>query len=252
MKRFFCFLLIFFFCFSHSWATSYEERSLFAEKWFFETLPHHLGNDLKETFWNRWHLLGLAAGVGATVGVHEADPDIQKKFHPADPLGGAKDVFNIMGNSLVLGGGTLIATIASKLADAPKATLAAGTMLESLFLTYAITYPLKFSTQRSRPDGSNNHSFPSAHASGSFALATVTEVFYGPLFGVPAYALAGMVAISRLDANKHFASDTMAGAVLGTLVGLGTAKFHKAEKSDLFVIPTMLESGAGISLVKVF
>lgn len=230
----------------------YERYSQIAETWFFETLPRHLGNDLKETFWNPWHLVGLAAGVGATVSLHKADPDIQKQFHPADPLGGTKDLFNIMGNSLVLGGATLTATIASKLADAPMATLTAETMLESLFLTYAMTYSLKLSTQRRRPDGSNNLSFPSGHAAGSFALATVTEVLHGPLFGVPAYAIAGMISISRLDANKHFASDTAAGALLGTLIGLGTAKFHRQEKRDLFVIPTVLESGAGVGLVKMF
>ncbi|MBI4373328.1 MAG: phosphatase PAP2 family protein [Deltaproteobacteria bacterium] len=233
-------------------AESYESRSDFAEKWLFETLPQHLAHDVKETFWNPWHLTGLAAGAGATLGIHAADDEIQQKFHPSDPMGGAKDVFNIMGNGLLLGGAVLTGTIVSKLIDAPKATRTAGTMLESLGITYTLTYALKFSVQRQRPDGSNSLSFPSGHASGTFALATITEVFYGPLFGVPAYALAGTIALARIDSNKHFVSDTMAGAVLGTLVGLGTAKFHKAEKSDLFVVPTMLESGAGISLVKMF
>ena len=167
-------------------------------------------------------------------------------------MGGAKDVFNIMGNSLVLGGSTLLTTAVTKLAGHEKAAWTAGTMLEALSLNYAFTYLLKFSTQRSRPDGSNDLSFPSGHASGTFALATVTEVFYGPLWGIPSYALAGAIAISRIDANKHVASDTLAGAILGTAIGLGTAKFHKKKKSDLFVVPSVVESGMVVNLVRLF
>ena len=226
----------------------YLARSAIAEQWFFRDLPRHLGNDVKETFWNPWHLAGLAAGAGLTAVIHEADPEIQGKFHPGDAMGGAKDVLNLMGNSLVLGGSTLLATVIAKAADAPKATWTAGTMLESLAVTYAFTYALKFATQRRRPDGSNDLSFPSGHASGSFALATVAEVCYGPWVGVPSYALAGAIALSRIDANKHVASDTVAGALLGTLVGLGTAKFHKREKPDLFVMPVVLESGVGLGI----
>ncbi len=232
--------------------TQWEERSNRGEKWFFKDLPRHIGNDFKYTFWNGWHLLGLAAGVGATLGVHEADSDIQEAFHPEDPLGGAADVFNVMGHSLVLGGATLTAFTIAKLVNAPKAALTAGTMFEAFALTMALTFLLKFSTQRTRPDGSNDQSFPSAHASGSFALATVTEVFYGPLYGIPSYALASLIALSRLDANKHWASDTLAGALLGTLIGLGTAKFHKKESSNFFIVPTVGDGSPGISLVHIF
>jgi membrane-associated phospholipid phosphatase len=230
----------------------YLKRSDRAEKWFFEDLPRHIGNDFKETFYNPWHLLALAGGVGVIAGVHEVDPEIQEAFHPEDPLGGAADVFNVMGNSLVLGGATLTAFIISKLVNAPKAALTAGTMLEALSITMALTFALKFATQRERPDGSDSHSFPSAHASGAFALAAVTEVFYGPLYGIPSYVLASMIALSRIDANKHVATDTLAGALLGTLIGLGTAKFHKKEFPNFFLVPTAGESSAGLSLVHIF
>jgi membrane-associated phospholipid phosphatase len=36
---------------------------------------------------------------------------------------------------------------------------------------------------------------------------------------VPAYALASAVAVSRLQRNKHYLSDVMAGATLGYIVG---------------------------------
>lgn len=232
--------------------TEWEQRSDRAEKWTFEDLPRHLGNDLKETFWNGWHLLALAGGAGIIAGVHEADPDIQEAFQPERPLGKSADVFNVMGHSLVLGGATLTAFAISKLVHAEKAALTAGTMFEAFALTMAFTYALKFATQRERPDGSNSRSFPSAHASGAFALATVAEVFYGPWVGIPSYALASMIALSRIDANKHVVTDTLAGALLGTLIGLGTAKFHKKEFPNFFLVPTVGESSAGLSLVHIF
>ena len=231
---------------------NWEKRSNRSEEWLFHDLPRHIGNDLKYSFWNGWHLLFLAAGAGATAAVHEADPDIQEAFHPEDPMGGAKDVLDVMGRNYVLGGATLTAFTISKLVGAEKAALTSGTMLEAFSLTMALTFGLKFATQRTRPDGSNDRSFPSGHASGAFALATVTEVFHGPLYGIPAYLLASAIAVSRIDANKHVASDVVAGAVLGTLIGLGTAKFHKKEFSNFFLVPTTGNGRAGLALIHTF
>lgn len=230
----------------------WEKRSDRSEEWLFHDLPRHIGNDLKYTFWNGYHLLFLAAGAGAAAGIHEADGDIQEAFHPEDPMGGAKDVLDVMGRNYVLGGATLTAFTISKLVGAEKAALTSGTMLEAFSITMALTTGLKFATQRTRPDGSNDRSFPSGHASGAFAIATVAEVFHGPLYGVPAYLLASAIALSRIDSNKHFASDTVAGAVLGTLIGLGTAKFHKKEFSRFFLVPTAGNGTAGLSLIHTF
>ena len=233
--------------------TEWEQRSDRAEKWSFEDLPRHLGNDLKETFWNGWHLLALAGGAGIIAGVHEADPDIQEAFQPERPMGKTfDDIMKFGAHPLVLGGASLLALGISKLAHADKAAVTAGTMLEALVLTEVLTIGLQFATHRERPDGSNSRSFPSGHTSGAFALAAVTEVLYGPWFGVPAFALASLVGISRIDSNKHVATDVLAGALLGTLIGIGTAKFHKKEFSNFFLVPTVGESSASLSLVHIF
>lgn len=231
----------------------WEARSNRAERWFFEDLPHHLGNDLKETFWNRWHLLALAGGVGFTAGIHEADPEIQQAFQPERPMGKTFDgILGVGFHPLVLGGAGLITLGVAKLVDARKTAVTAGTMLEALFLTEALTVGLQFATQRGRPDGSNSRSFPSGHTSGAFTLAAVTEVLYGPWFGIPSFALASLVGVSRIDSNKHVASDVVAGALLGTLIGIGTAKFHKKEFSDYFIVPTAGDGSMSLSLVHVF
>lgn len=63
-------------------------------------------------------------------------------------------------------------------------------------------------------------SFPSNHAGGAFALATVLSAFF-PGFAIASFALATVLAFSRLYALLHYPSDLVAGAVVGTLIGLG-------------------------------
>lgn len=61
-------------------------------------------------------------------------------------------------------------------------------------------------------------SFPSAHATSSFAAATaVTRV--EPRAAVPALALATLIAYGRPYLGVHYPSDVLAGAALGTAVG---------------------------------
>lgn len=61
------------------------------------------------------------------------------------------------------------------------------------------------------------HSFPSGHAATSFACATVLSAA-APRLRVPLYALAVLIAYSRLYNGDHYPLDVLAGAVLGLLV----------------------------------
>jgi membrane-associated phospholipid phosphatase len=62
-------------------------------------------------------------------------------------------------------------------------------------------------------------SFPSGHTSASFATATVLQRRFGLRGGIPAYAVATYVGISRLE-RVHYLSDVMFGAGLGIASGL--------------------------------
>lgn len=111
--------------------------------------------------------------------------------------------------------------------------------LGKAFVTnFAATEALKFIVGRERPDGSDHRSFPSGHTSTAFQAASFIQIRYGWAGGIPALAGATFVGYSRVRAHRHYVSDVVAGAVLGTASSL------------LFVHPfagitVLLVSGAG-------
>lgn len=62
-------------------------------------------------------------------------------------------------------------------------------------------------------------SFPSGHAATSFAGATLLA-WYAPRLTVPLYALAALVAWSRVYVGVHYPLDIVGGAILGAAVAI--------------------------------
>jgi membrane-associated phospholipid phosphatase len=69
--------------------------------------------------------------------------------------------------------------------------------------------------------GQSNSSFPSGHAMGAFAVASVFAGEYRDKRWVPwvAYGAAGMISGSRVALGSHFTSDVIVGAILGYSIG---------------------------------
>lgn len=88
-------------------------------------------------------------------------------------------------------------------------------LVKSAALDLGVTYGLKLTIKERRPDGSDNESFPSAHTSVAFTSAEYLRKRYGLEYGIPAYALASFVAYSRVEADKHYVRDVLAGAAIG-------------------------------------
>ncbi|MEA2247804.1 MAG: hypothetical protein QOH46_2333 [Solirubrobacteraceae bacterium] len=97
--------------------------------------------------------------------------------------------------------------------------------VEAVAATYLLNTAVKGVIRRKRPalDGlpaliatPTKLSFPSAHASSSFAAA---RAYSGLLPTGPLYATAAAMGLSRVYLGVHYPSDIVAGAMLGTLIG---------------------------------
>ncbi len=84
-----------------------------------------------------------------------------------------------------------------------------------------------------------NAGFPSGHAINTFALASVFAHEYHEKTWVKvlAYTWATSVALSRLAANRHFPSDTLAGAAMGWFIG--DYIYAKRHNSDIDQKPSL-------------
>lgn len=86
------------------------------------------------------------------------------------------------------------------------------------FVTMAIVYGLKYTTNVTRPDGSDNQSFPSAHTAMAFAYATVLDKeFKNTWISIAGYSVATATGAMRILNDKHWFSDVMVGAGIGLL-----------------------------------
>jgi len=77
--------------------------------------------------------------------------------------------------------------------------------------------PLRFPEPRPLVHLPANPSFPSGHAATSFACAALLA-WLTPLPKVPLFALAALIAFSRVYDGVHYPLDSVGGAVLGLLV----------------------------------
>jgi len=121
-------------------------------------------------------------------------------------------------------------------------------LLRAQIVTQTITYGLKVATQRERPDGSDGYSFPSGHASTTFASATVLQRHLGLKAAVPTYAIATYVAASRLYENRHHLSDVAFGATVGLIAGRTVTRHGR---HNYAMVPMVVPGGMGVAVTRV-
>lgn len=134
--------------------------------------------------------------------------------------------------------------------------------LESLTSTLIATEALKQLVDRERPGGGDDPSFPSGHTSRAFAGATFLARYvdrrWDSDLGYLAWLPAAAVGLARVQHDQHWASDVVAGALLGTFLTNLVWNAHYGPGEDaLFtapprvawtLAPLALESGFGLSL----
>src|SRR5207302_1052586 len=200
--------------------------------------------DTKEVFtapvhWDTrdWMVLG---GIAASIGTVAAfDKDIEHAIRRArnDTMTSIFDNVQPLGNEYAIGIVGSFYIYGEFFKDPRAKTTALDSIAASAIASGIVTNSFKYVIGRARPtDGrgaynfrpfSGQDSFSSGHTTEAFALASViTEHYNAPWVQVTAYGLASAVGYARLNNNRHWPSDVLTGATIGTFVGKTVVHFN--------------------------
>ena len=139
--------------------------------------------------------------------------------------------------------------------------VAQDSIAASLIASGIITPAIKLVTGRSRPRdevgvyhfkpfSNSNSAFPSGHTTEAFAVAAVVANHYDETWVTcTSYSIASLVGLARTYHRAHFASDVVAGAMIGTLVGKSVVA-HNADlrSGKLVLLPELGPSLIGVRI----
>lgn len=183
-------------------------------------------------------LLGLGAAVAffghafdQGVTHRLSTPALAPAFAPGQTLGGAR--FQMAGAAMTYAVG--------RFTRRPRIARVGSDLVRAQILAQGMTAAIKMTARRTRPDGAQ-FSFPSGHASVTFASATVLHRDLGWKVGVPAFGVATYVAASRIHEKRHFFSDVAFGAAVGIVAGRTVTLGHGDAR---FAVGPMAAPGGG-------
>jgi membrane-associated phospholipid phosphatase len=213
---------------------------------FIPALFHNMGDDLKHIP-RKNTLYWLGAGTVASLAIHPADDYFNNQLSTSDT---AKNVFKLgryIGSFPVLIGAAGTTYLVGKGRSSRRGRHLGMDLIEATLLSEGITELIKVSVRRERPirdDGTraSGFAFPSGHAAGTFAAATVLQQHLGWKWAVPTYTIASYVAMSRLVDDRHWASDVVAGATEGIIVGRSVTWHGR----NFYASPMLLPKGYGV------
>jgi membrane-associated phospholipid phosphatase len=185
----------------------------------FKALFYGLGQDFKHLPSKTNMYIALGGGA-ASLAVHPIDDDVN------DALKSHYDIVNniykpahVVGETWFMVGASLVTYGVGRIAHKPKAAHFGMDLLRADIIDTVLVTGLKYATHRERPNHADNLSFPSGHASITFATATVIERHLGWKMAALGYAFAAYVASSRLHDNVHWLSDVVFGSTVGVISG---------------------------------
>src|SRR5436190_16789132 len=137
--------------------------------------PQHIIGDLKSDFrhlfsWENGAILG-GGGIFA-MSVYEHDSEWTESLADSDALRRAANPGKVIGSLYFQVGLATSFYAFGHLAHKPRVAHIGWDLLRGQIVSQAITQSLKLSVNRERPDG-DNFSFPSGHASTTFATASI-------------------------------------------------------------------------------
>ena len=237
--------------------------------------PEILADDIKYVLtsparWdeNDWRHFGIAVagvvGVAATLDGPIRDemrrhaPNDNRFLHHVERFGAEY--------SLAVLGGFYLAGVSGD--NETAISVAQDGLSASIIASGIITPTIKFITGRARPrenlgiahfhpfslSYSSNSSFPSGHTTQAFAVASVIANHYDESWvAYSSYTVASLVGVARIYHDAHFASDVLAGALIGTLVGKSVVAHNKSLRpAKVAVLPEIAPGWTGVRLTRDF
>lgn len=192
---------------------------------------------------------GVALGLGGAVALMARPNDDHLSAHAS--AGGTDQVFAAgawLGTAVPQVGGAVATYVLGRLVHRETMTHVGADLIRAQMLTGLLTHGIKLGVRRTRPVGeSGSYSFPSGHASASFATATVLWRHFGWKTGVPATLVAAYIGGARMQEKQHYLSDIAFGAALGIAGGRTVTMGHRGPR--LLVAPSVVPGGAGLNMV---
>jgi membrane-associated phospholipid phosphatase len=231
------------------------------------TYPEILFDDVKHVVtaparWDEaeWHQTGWAslAVVGTALVIDRPLRDEMRRHSGDNAAITQVERFGVQYAAGVIGGFYVVGALTD---NTNAIQVAQDGIAASLIASGIITPAIKLVTGRSRPRddvgvyhfkpfSNGNSSFPSGHTTEAFALASVVANHYDETWVTcTSYSIASLVGLARTWHHAHFASDVLAGAMIGTLVGKSVVAHNASLRSGkLVLLPELGPSLIGIRI----
>lgn len=213
----------------------------------FRDLFRHLRTDLTNLAVPDTSIV-LSAGTVAALATYHADQSTTATLNGSSAADFTLEAGEVIGGGMFQVGGALTTYVIGRALRHDKTIQVGSDLVRAQLLNALLTQGIKMTAGRTRPDG-GRRSFPSGHASSTFASATVLQRHFGWRVGLPAYGVAAYVATSRLAENRHFLTDVIVGAAVGIVSGRAVTFGRRGHRFALS--PLVTPGGAGVAVVAV-
>jgi hypothetical protein len=201
-----------------------------------ENWHNYYNGHLKPTFTDGFDWTGATIlGIGGALGIvaHQYDEKIKISFGKRNYINSdLTSVGNSFGTryvNVIVAGIQMIWDRSNGLAH-----------LEGLLGTTAMVLLMKNTIHRTRPNGEDEHSFPSGHTSAAFTSSGSLSYAYGAKAAIPAYTLTTLTILARLEDNKHWLSDLVVATSIGVFWARSSGLHHN------YLAPIVLKDGGGV------
>jgi membrane-associated phospholipid phosphatase len=173
----------------------------------------------------------------------------RESFKDAQPLGDSGILGDYIGYGFLNLGYIAWATWYGHRYDDAKMKNNAELMARATLYASGTTLIFKSFIKEKRPGyPDDENSFPSGHASGAFSFASVIAARHGWVYGGAAYAMAGFIAVSRVNDDFHFLHDILAGITIGASFGWGVHYNMEKGNNSWFTLIPAPDNGVGLAM----